>query len=213
MIHGHDYCEWSELCLSYDIWRSCSGPSILQPSIFKPTLDYKTAWFGPKGLKGQFSVLNYIYFKTTCNISPHFLGPLGGLKIEGLLYTFCTWWIFMAYGVQCSENENNMPWSIHYWFMCISYAVPNPSNHFQMFQLRWNTGCDESIHVRPYIYVVNFDDCNEQFTCTINAQSWPKIMRVVQHVQVIYLYLEAKLPWLPGCCPVTAAAFSLNTWR
>ncbi len=23
---------------------------------------------------------------TTCNIRPHFLGPMGGLKIEGLLY-------------------------------------------------------------------------------------------------------------------------------
>ncbi len=50
---------------------------------FKTTLDYKTAWFGPKG---QFSVLNDLYIKTTCNIRPHFLGPIGGLKIEGPLY-------------------------------------------------------------------------------------------------------------------------------
>ncbi len=51
---------------------------------FKTILDYKTAWFGPKG---QFSVLNYLYFKSTCNTRPHFVGPMGGLKIEGLLYS------------------------------------------------------------------------------------------------------------------------------
>ncbi len=44
---------------------------------FKTTLDYKTAWFGPKG---QFSVLNDLYFKTTCNIRPHFLVPWVVLK-------------------------------------------------------------------------------------------------------------------------------------
>ncbi len=27
-----------------------------------------------------------LYFKTTCNIRPHFLVPKGGLKIEGPLY-------------------------------------------------------------------------------------------------------------------------------
>ncbi len=31
-------------------------------------------------------MLNDLYFKTTYNITPHFLGPTGGLKIEGLLY-------------------------------------------------------------------------------------------------------------------------------
>ena len=46
------------------------------------TLDDKTTWFGPKG---QFYVLNDLYFKTTCNIRPRFLGPMGGLKIEGPL--------------------------------------------------------------------------------------------------------------------------------
>ncbi len=51
---------------------------------FKTALDYKTTWFGPKG---QFSVLNYLYFQTTYNIRPHFLGPIGGLKIEGPLYS------------------------------------------------------------------------------------------------------------------------------
>ncbi len=51
--------------------------------LFKTPLDYKTAGFGPKG---QFSVLNDLYFKTTCNIRPHFLGPMDGLIIEGPLY-------------------------------------------------------------------------------------------------------------------------------
>ncbi len=31
-------------------------------------------------------MLNDLYFKTTCNIRPHFLGPMGGLNIEGPLY-------------------------------------------------------------------------------------------------------------------------------
>ncbi len=35
-------------------------------------------------------MLNDRYFKTNCNIRPHFLGPMGGLKIEGPLYClFC----------------------------------------------------------------------------------------------------------------------------
>ncbi len=33
-------------------------------------------------------MLNDLYFKTTCNIRPHFLGPMGGLKIEGPLYIY-----------------------------------------------------------------------------------------------------------------------------
>ncbi len=33
-------------------------------------------------------VLNDLYFKTTYSIRPHFLGPIGGLKMEGLLYKF-----------------------------------------------------------------------------------------------------------------------------
>ncbi len=51
---------------------------------FKTTLDYKTTQFGPKV---PLYVLNDLYFKTTCNIRPHFLGSMGGLNIEGLLYT------------------------------------------------------------------------------------------------------------------------------
>ncbi len=31
-------------------------------------------------------MLNDLYFKTACNIRPHFLGPMSGLKIEGPLY-------------------------------------------------------------------------------------------------------------------------------
>ncbi len=33
-------------------------------------------------------MLNDLYFKTTCNIRPHFRGPMGGLKIEGSLYMY-----------------------------------------------------------------------------------------------------------------------------
>ncbi len=32
-------------------------------------------------------MLNDLHVKTTCNIRPHFLGPMGGLKIEGPLYS------------------------------------------------------------------------------------------------------------------------------
>ncbi len=31
-------------------------------------------------------MLNDLYFKTTCNIRPYFLGSMGGFKIEGPLY-------------------------------------------------------------------------------------------------------------------------------
>ncbi len=37
-------------------------------------------------------MLNDLYFKTTCNIRPHFVGPMGGLKIEGQLYFFLNIW-------------------------------------------------------------------------------------------------------------------------
>ncbi len=47
---------------------------------FEITLNYKTTQFGPKV---PFCVLNNLYFKTTCNIRAHFVGPMGGLKIEG----------------------------------------------------------------------------------------------------------------------------------
>ncbi len=60
-----------------------SSPSIFTALYLKTTLDYKTTRFSPKG---QFSVLNDLYFKTTCNIRPHLIGPMGGLKIEGPLY-------------------------------------------------------------------------------------------------------------------------------
>ncbi len=43
-------------------------------------------------------MLNDLYFKTTCNIRPHFLGPIGGLKIEGPLYSVETSrWKFASY--------------------------------------------------------------------------------------------------------------------
>ncbi len=33
-------------------------------------------------------MVNDLYFKTTYNVRPHFLGPVGGLRIEGPLYIF-----------------------------------------------------------------------------------------------------------------------------
>ncbi len=44
-------------------------------------------------------MLNDLYFKTTCNIRPHFLGPIGGPKIEGLLY--------MCYSGHCNFVKVN----------------------------------------------------------------------------------------------------------
>ena len=47
------------------------------------TADYLWIWIGLTGTfcpKGKFSVLNDLYFKITCNIRPHFLGPHGVLK-------------------------------------------------------------------------------------------------------------------------------------
>ncbi len=41
-------------------------------------------------------MLNDLYFKTTCNIRPLFLGPMGGLKIEGPLYIFYPGTIFQT---------------------------------------------------------------------------------------------------------------------
>ncbi len=60
----------------------CS-PSILQPFALRLPLIIKTTQFGPKV---PLCVLNDLYFNTNCSIRPHFLGPMGGLKIEGLLY-------------------------------------------------------------------------------------------------------------------------------
>ncbi len=59
-----------------------SSPSILQPSILRPPLIIRLLDLIPKGD----ILLNDLYFKTTCNIRPHFLGPMGGLRIEGPLY-------------------------------------------------------------------------------------------------------------------------------
>ncbi len=62
-----------------------SSPSILQRSILRPPLVIRPLDLVPKGNM----LLNDLYFKTTCNIRPHFLRPMGGLKIEGPLY-MCT---------------------------------------------------------------------------------------------------------------------------
>ncbi len=59
-----------------------SSPSILQPSILRSPLIIR-----PLDLvqKGNF-LLNDFYLKATCNIRPHFFGPMGGLVIDGPLY-------------------------------------------------------------------------------------------------------------------------------
>ncbi len=62
-----------------------NSPSILQPSILRPPFIIRPLDFGPKGQFSVLNMLNNLYFKTTCNIRPHFLGPMGGLKIEGPL--------------------------------------------------------------------------------------------------------------------------------
>ena len=65
-----------------------SSPSILQPSTLRPgPLVIRPLDFGPKG---QVVVLNDLYFKTTCNVRPQFIGPMGGPKIEGPLYIVCS---------------------------------------------------------------------------------------------------------------------------
>ncbi len=54
------------------IWHLHNGSTVVPlfyNPLFKTTLDYKTAWFGPKG---QFSVLNDLYFKTTCKYKTTF---------------------------------------------------------------------------------------------------------------------------------------------
>ncbi len=61
-----------------------SNPSILQPSILRPPLIIRPLDLVPKG--NLLCTVNDLYFKTTCNIRPHFLGPMGGLKIKGPLY-------------------------------------------------------------------------------------------------------------------------------
>ena len=60
-----------------------SSSSILQPSILRPPLIIRPPDLVPRG---NFSVLNNLSFKTAYNIRPHFLGPMGGLKIERPLY-------------------------------------------------------------------------------------------------------------------------------
>ncbi len=76
-----------------------SSPSIIQPSILIPPLIIRPLDLVPKG---HFSVLNVLYFKTTCNIRPHFLGPMGGLKIEGLLYEI----LRCLFSIPFGETEN-----------------------------------------------------------------------------------------------------------
>ncbi len=60
-----------------------SSPSTLQPFMLKPPLIIRPLHV----VLNCHSVLNDLHLKTTCNIRPHFLGPMGGLNIEVLLYT------------------------------------------------------------------------------------------------------------------------------
>ncbi len=72
---------------------------------FKTTLDYKTNPCGPKVL---LSVLNDLYFKTTCNIRLHFLGPVG-FHVFSLLTVFNSFH-FMGFHF----NSHNQSWTIPY---------------------------------------------------------------------------------------------------
>ncbi len=68
-----------EAVTPYDTIR----PSILQSSIIRPPFIIRPLDLVPKG---NLLCLSFnLYFKTTCNIRPHFLGPMGGLKIEVLV--------------------------------------------------------------------------------------------------------------------------------
>ncbi len=77
----------SHICplnLKLNILTNTVVPLFYNPLLyFQTSLDHKTAQFGPKV---PLCVVNDLYFKTTCNIRPHFLGPMGGLKREGLPY-------------------------------------------------------------------------------------------------------------------------------
>ncbi len=57
-------------------------------------------------------MLNDLYFKTTCKIRPHFLGPMGGLKIEGPLSVLA----------MPDESEE---------VCCSNYGSPSLSGHSQ----------------------------------------------------------------------------------
>ncbi len=72
----------------------CSSYSILKSSILRrrliirPLTSHHTIWSQSTSF-----VLNYLLFKTTRNIIPHFLCPMGGLNIEGTLHIFfCSIW-------------------------------------------------------------------------------------------------------------------------
>ena len=56
---------------------------MLQPFILRPPLIIR----GLDLVPNCHSVLNDLYFMATFNIRPHVHGPIGGLEIEGPLYT------------------------------------------------------------------------------------------------------------------------------
>ncbi len=61
-------------------------------------------------------MLNDLYFKTICNIRPHFLGPVGDLKIGPLYRMFCgshfRLWAVDLYGGNSEGGfEHNTTWA------------------------------------------------------------------------------------------------------
>ncbi len=60
-------------------------------------------------------MLNDLYFKTTCNKRPHFLGPMGGLKLEGQLL------FIKAYIIYPSGQESHLSFffSTHWPCKCL----------------------------------------------------------------------------------------------
>ena len=92
---------WLKVCI---IYLSIQWSLCFTTLYFTTTLDYKTTWFGPKV---PFCVLEDLYFKTTCNIWPHFLRPMGSLKIEVPLY--CLLNPLFAVGTQMSAQHTTFP--------------------------------------------------------------------------------------------------------
>ncbi len=107
----------------------CTVVPLFTTLYLRPPLIIRPLEFGPKG---QFSVLNDLCFKTTCNIRPHFLGPMSGLKIEEPLYIYRTPYS----GAMC--NSNSLYWSnfIHENDKQITYLC---------LTLTWGDHCHERL--------------------------------------------------------------------
>ncbi len=125
----------------YDVW--CKAFLLFYNPYFKTTLDYKTTQFGPK-------VLNDLYFKTTCNIRPHFLGHMGGLTIEELLYTMigylfcnrCPGGEIQIHGYFCESQRSSKSnglgeWDWGWGGVAITADVSLRFPMFVLFKLSW----------------------------------------------------------------------------